>query len=45
MMTENSENDAKAMEVTPIFFICLDDNRVILIRLGFHCILKKITIL
>ena len=32
MMIENSENDAKALEVTPNFFICLDDNIVELFR-------------
>ena len=34
MMTENSENEAKVMEVPPNFFICLDDNIEILFRRG-----------
>ena len=33
-MTENSENDAKVMEVPPNFFTCLDYNRENLLQRG-----------
>jgi len=39
-MIENSENDAKVMEVPPNFFTCLDDNRVKLLRRGIPIIFR-----
>ena len=40
IMIENSENDAKVMEVPPNYFTSLDDNRVKLLRRGIPVICK-----